>query len=250
MQRDEIIRYLNDLLDAESFRDYAPNGLQVEGKAEVNRILLGVTASQAMVDAAAERGADMLLVHHGWFWKGEPAVITGMKRRRLAKLLSHDINLVGYHIPLDAHPTLGNNAELARLLSLKPIGRAADMDLVWICEPEEGTLSLAAFVERVSSVLDRAPLVLGHTEEPLTRIALCTGAAQDWISVAAEHGAQLYLSGEVSERTTHEAVENDIVYLAAGHHATERFGIQALGRALKEAFPSLDVSYLEINNPV
>ena len=248
--RDEIVAYLNQYLKIEDFRDYAPNGLQVEGTQKVRRVMLGVSASQALVDEAVAWHADMLLVHHGWFWKGESPVITGMKRRRLAALLGADISLVAYHLPLDAHPVVGNNAKLAARLALKPLYQCGESNLVWICEPVDGVFRLEDFVSRVETGLNRKPLLLGEKKEHLRRIALCTGAAQDWVQLAAEHGADLYLSGEVSERTTHEAAENGIAYLAAGHHATERYGIQALGEHLKETFPTLEIQWKEIDNPV
>lgn len=250
MQCTELVQYLNQLLNVEVFHDYAPNGLQVEGKAEVKRIMLGVTASQALVDEAVRWGADMLLVHHGWFWKGEPAVITGMKHRRLKALLAADINLVGYHLPLDAHPTLGNNAQLALRLGLTPQYQTGESNLLWVGAPAEGTLSGEAFVERVKHVLEREPIVLGELPAVITKLGWCTGAAQDWIQTAAEEGCQVYLSGEASERTTHEAMENGIAYVGAGHHATERYGIQALGEHLKETFPELELRYVEIPNPI
>ncbi len=250
MQCTELLQYLNRLLNVETFHDYAPNGLQVEGRKEVKRILLGVTASQALVDEAVRWGADMLLVHHGWFWKGESTNIVGMKRKRLRALLCADINLVAYHLPLDAHNTLGNNAQLAKLLGVKPLYQCGESDLVWVGEPEEGAISGKAFVQRVESVLKRTPMILGELPEKITKLAWCTGAAQDWVQLAAQEGAQVYLSGEASERTTHEAVENGIAYIGAGHHATERYGIQALGKHLKSVFSELEIRYLEIDNPI
>lgn len=250
MQCTELLQYLNRLLNVEAFHDYAPNGLQVEGRKEVKRIILGVTASQALVDEAVCWGADMLLVHHGWFWKGESANVVGMKRNRLRALLCADINLVAYHLPLDAHNTLGNNAQLAKLLGLKPLYQCGESDLVWVGEPAEGSISGVAFIKRVQSVLQRTPTVLGELPQNITKLAWCTGAAQDWVQLAAQECAQLYLSGEASERTTHEAIENGIAYIGAGHHATERYGIQALGEHLKSVYPELEIRYVEIDNPI
>lgn len=250
MRRNDLIDYINKYLAVEAFKDYAPNGLQVEGTDEVNRIVLGVTASQALLEQAVAQRADMILVHHGWFWRGEPSVVVGMKKRRLATLLTHNINLAAYHLPLDAHTEIGNNAQLGMRLGFNPLYQTGEMNLVWVGEPLTEGLTASALIERVTMVLDRAPSVMGPTDKPLKKIAWCTGAAQDFLSVALEEGCDAYISGEVSERTFHEAQENDILYVAAGHHATERFGIQALGDHLLQTFPELSIQYQEINNPV
>ena len=242
--------HINTLLNVGKFRDYAPNGLQVEGRAEVKRIVTGVTASQALLDAAVECNADAVLVHHGYFWKGESQVIRGMKKRRIATLLQHDISLLGYHLPLDAHPTLGNNAQLAKLLGIRTEGVMDERELQGVgnvgslAEP----LSLDAFGQHVATVLGREPLLITGGEHPIQRIAWCTGGAQGYIQQAFELGADAYLSGEISEHTVHFARENGIHYLAAGHHATERYGIQALGNQLAERF-GLEHYFLDINNP-
>lgn len=250
MQRGELLSHLDEFLQAGMFRDYAPNGLQVEGRAEIRRILLGVSASRSLVEEAVSQKVDAILVHHGWFWRGEPAPVVGMKRERLAPLLANDINLIAYHLPLDAHPTVGNNAELGRLLDLTVTARAGDYELLWVGEPKRGEMSVAAFAERVEAVLGRRPLVLGLTERTVRRVAWCSGAAQGEIGLAAALGADLFLSGEVSERTTYEAEELGVTYLAAGHHATEQFGIRALGRHLAERWPELDLRFFDTKNPV
>ena len=250
MQIKALTDYLNTYLNAEAFKDYAPNGLQVEGRREIRRIVLGVSASQAIIDHAVAAGADCILVHHGWFWRGEPSQITGMQRRRLAALLAADINLVAYHLPLDAHPVVGNNAELGRLFGLKLEKRTGMYDLLNIGVPETGPVPVGEFCSRVERVLGRRPLAVGPTQGTVTRVGWCSGAAQDEILAAAAEGCDLYISGEISERTTYEARENGIAYLAAGHHATEKFGIQALGRHLAEVFPELEITYYEGNNPV
>lgn len=250
MQIKELTDYLNTYLNAGDFKDYAPNGLQVEGRSEIRRIVLGVSASQAIIDHAAAAGADCILVHHGWFWRGEPSQVLGMKRRRLAALLAADINLVAYHLPLDAHPVVGNNAELGRLFGLKLEKRTGMYDLLNIGVPESGPVPFGDFCSRVERVLGRRPLAVGPTEGLVTRVGWCSGAAQDEILAAAAEGCDLYISGEISERTTYEARENGIAYLSAGHHATERFGIQALGRHLSEVFPELEITYYEGDNPV
>ena len=242
--------YLNTLLNVSKFRDYAPNGLQVEGRAEVRRIVTGVTASQALLDAALEYEADAVLVHHGYFWKGEAPVIRGMKKQRLATLLKHDMSLLGYHLPLDAHPLLGNNAQLATLLGIQTEGVMDERELQGVgnvgalAEP----LSLAAFGQQVATALAREPLLIAGGEHPVQRIAWCSGGAQGYIQQAFELGADTYLSGEISEHTVHFARENGIHYIAAGHHATERYGVKALGNHLAEQF-GLKCHFVDINNP-
>lgn len=250
MQRRELLSYLNELLAVDTFHDYAPNGLQVEGREDVRRILLGVSASRSLVEEAVRIGADTILVHHGWFWRGEPSPVVGMKKKRLAPLLCHDINLMAYHLPLDAHPTLGNNAELARLLSFHVTERLGDYGLLCVGMPTQGETTVDEVVHRVEHVTGRKPLVLGEEHRVVRRVAWCSGAAQDELATAAMLGADLYLSGEVSERTTYEAQELGICYLAAGHHATELFGIQALGRHLQERWPELSISFFDTGNPV
>ena len=242
--------YLNKLLNIGKFRDYAPNGLQVEGRAEVTRIVTGVTASQALLDAAVEYGADAVLVHHGYFWKGESPVIRGMKKQRIATLIQHDISLLGYHLPLDAHPELGNNAQLAMLLGIRNEGVMDERELQSVgnigsvSEP----VSLADFGQQVATALAREPLLIAGGDHPVKRIAWCTGGAQGYIQQAFELGADTYLSGEISEHTVHFARENGIHYIAAGHHATERYGIKALGNHLAEQF-GLEHRFIDINNP-
>ena len=242
--------YLNTLLNVSKFRDYAPNGLQVEGRAEVRRIVTGVTASQALLDAALEYEADAVLVHHGYFWKGEAPVIRGMKKQRIATLLKHDMSLLGYHLPLDAHPLHGNNAQLATLLGIQTEGVMDERELQGVgnvgalAEP----LSLAAFGQQVATALAREPLLIAGGEHPVQRIAWCSGGAQGYIQQAFELGADTYLSGEISEHTVHFARENGIHYIAAGHHATERYGVKALGNHLAEQF-GLKCHFVDINNP-
>ena len=250
MNASELECYLNKLLNVGKFRDYAPNGLQVEGKSEIRRIVTGVTACQALLDAAVAHQADAVLVHHGYFWKGESPVVKGMKRQRLATLLQHDINLFGYHLPLDAHPTLGNNAQLGALLGIQNSVVMDERELQgvgnWGEFPE--ALSLQAFTTRVANALGREPLMIAGGDHPIQRIAWCSGGAQGYIQQAFELGADVYLSGEISEQTVHFARENGIHYCAAGHHATERYGILALGNHLAEQF-GLEHIFVDINNP-
>ncbi|MBO0613704.1 Nif3-like dinuclear metal center hexameric protein [Thiothrix fructosivorans] len=242
--------YLNQLLNVSKFRDYAPNGIQVEGRAEIKRIVTGVSASQALLDAAVEQGADAILVHHGYFWKGESPVIRGMKKRRLMTLLKHDMSLLGYHLPLDAHPEFGNNVQLAQLLGIHVDGvmDARELQGVGNIGTVAQPLSLVAFGQQVASALVREPLLIAGGEHPVQRIAWCTGGAQGYIQQAFELGADTYLSGEISEHTVHFARENGIHYIAAGHHATERYGIQALGEHLAQQF-GLEHLFLDLNNP-
>lgn len=240
--------YLDSLLQPGQFRDYCPNGLQVEGRDEIRCIVAGVTASQALLDAAIAVGADAILVHHGYFWKGEEGRITGLRRRRLGALLKHDINLIAYHLPLDAHPEFGNNAQLACRLGWQPEGRFGDQDIGWIGRPAT-SLTVGQLADQVAEALGRAPLLIGERTRPVRRVAWCSGGAQGYFEAAMAAGADLYLSGEISEQTVHLARESGVAYLAAGHHATERGGVQALTAHLSERF-GLDGRFIDIDNPV
>lgn len=250
MQTQDLIEHLNVYLNAASFKDYAPNGLQVEGKPEIRRIVLGVSASQALVDHACSIEADCILVHHGWFWRGERPEVVGMKQRRLKALLAHDINLIAYHLPLDAHGEVGNNAEIARVLGLEIEERGGDRELLFIGRPKEGAVKTEAFVARVAEAFGGIRVRVGETDGEIRRVGWCSGAAQDELIEAASHGCNVYISGEISERTTYEARENGILYLACGHHATETLGIRALGRHLKSQWPELEISWFDDENPV
>ena len=246
MQRDELLRHLDATLEAPRFKDYCPNGLQVEGAAEVRRIVCGVSASQALIEAAVEIGADTLLVHHGWFWRGEDPRVLGMRRRRLATLLAHEVNLIAYHLPLDAHSEFGNNAGLAKACGWRVEGRFLDQEIGYFGAAADD--SVAALAARLETVLGRQPTVVGNTGRALRRIAWCTGAAQDSLEAAVAIGADAFISGEISERTVLAARECDIAYLAAGHHATERFGPIALAEHLGARF-GLDARFIDIDNP-
>lgn len=247
MDRTQLQRHLDDLLDAARFKDYCPNGLQVEGTPEVARVVCGVTASLALIDAAIERGAQAILVHHGWFWRGEDGRITGMRRARIARLLAHDINLFAYHLPLDAHPELGNNAQLGRVLGLTPTAVAGDQGLLWTGEPAVPA-SAGELAERFGAALGRTPLLVGDAQRTVRRVAWCTGGAQGMFEQAIDAGVDLYLSGEISEQTTHTARESGVPYIAAGHHATERYGVKALGAHLAQNC-GLQVEFVDIDNP-
>ena len=265
-----LTQFCDDYLSADAFKDYAPNGLQVDGGQPIKRIVTGVTACEALIDAAIEAKADAIMVHHGYFWKGEPETITGMKGRRIRKLMQHGISMIGYHLPLDAHPIIGNNAKLAEMLGLTitealypheshPVGNIA------ICEPQ----SAKTLIQTITQALGRVPLHIssdfslsdslpndcrltneGETNHTklIERIGLCTGGAQDMIEQAAMMECDAYLSGEISERTTHSARELGIDYFACGHHATERGGIQALGELVAQHF-GLPVTFIDIDNP-
>jgi dinuclear metal center YbgI/SA1388 family protein len=245
--RDAIEKHLASTLDINRFRDYCPNGLQVEGRARVSRIVSGVTANLALLEAAVALQADMVLVHHGYFWRGEDPRVIGTRQRRLRLLLENDVNLFAYHLPLDAHPELGNNAQLAKVLGLEADGRFGEQDLGWLGVSPAKTVGELA--ERVGRALGRAPLVIGDADQPIARIAWCTGAAQGALDSAIDAGATAYLSGEISEQTVHLARESGVAYLACGHHATERYGVQAVGDSLAQLF-GVAHSFVDIENPV
>jgi dinuclear metal center YbgI/SA1388 family protein len=249
MQRDELARYLDDCLQAARFRDYCPNGLQVEGRDEVSRIVCGVTASQALIEAAIAAGADAMLVHHGWFWRGEDGRVTGFRKQRMARLLAHDINLYAYHLPLDAHPELGNNAQLAQHLGWSVDGQFGEQDVGFYGSPAASGQTAAELAAELARVLGRQPQLLGNGGRHLQRIAWCSGGAQGYFEAAIALGADCFISGEVSEQTWHLAQECGVPYIAAGHHATERYGVQALGAHL-QAQCGLACEFIDIDNPV
>jgi len=244
----EIARHANELLQADRFNDYCPNGLQVEGARPVLKLASGVTASRAFIEAALEWGADALLVHHGYFWKGEDARITGMKRDRLRLLLNNDVSLLAYHLPLDAHPELGNNAQLARRLGLKVDGALRE-DGIGLIGRLPSVMDAQALGEHLQTCLGRAPMWIPGAAASIERIGWCTGAAQDFIEQAVALGMDAYISGEISEQTVHVAREAGIHYFAAGHHATERDGARALGEHLAGVF-KLQHVFIDIENPV
>lgn len=248
IRREDLRTCLDTLLDAVRFRDYCPNGLQVEGRAEIRRVVCGVTASQSLIDVAIERQADALLVHHGWFWKNEDGRVTGHRKQRLASLLAHDISLFAYHLPLDAHPELGNNAQLAARLGWDITGRFAEQDIGFVGAPAAPTFA-GALALQVETCLGRKPLLVGAPTHEVKRIAWCSGGAQSYFEAALATGADIFVSGEISEQTVHLARETGMAYLAAGHHATERYGVMALGAHLEEKF-GIDCKFVDIDNPV
>ena len=248
MQTSELLDYTGRLLEVSRFRDYCPNGLQVEGRCETSRLATAVTASLAVLERAIAGGADSLLVHHGYFWKNEPPVISGPRRARLALLLRHDVNLLAYHLPLDAHPLMGNNAALAQRLGLRIDGWFGDQAIAAWGEAAQAQ-TLRDFARVVEARLARPPLCIGDPGRPVRRIAWCTGAAQDLLEAAVGLGVDAFLTGEVSERTVHLARETGVGFLAAGHHATERYGVQSLGVHLAERF-GLEHFFIDDENPV
>jgi dinuclear metal center YbgI/SA1388 family protein len=249
MLLNELGNYLNQILNIVHFRDYCPNGVQVEGRSEVRQLVSGVTASLGFLEEAVAAGADTVLVHHGYFWRGEDPCLVGIKRRRIALLLANDINLLAYHLPLDAHPEFGNNARLAWRLGLVETGRFGDQSLGMhgtLPPPASNLRELRLNVERV---LSRKPLVIGDDERTVRRVAWCTGGAQDYFEEAIQLGVDAFITGEISERSVHLARESGVAFISAGHHATERYGVQALGEHLSQRF-GINHRFIDVDNPV
>ena len=242
---EELKNYCNNYLNVNKFKDYCPNGLQVEGTPSVNKIVSGVSANLELIELAIEEKADAIFVHHGIFWDNEPKTITGAKRHKVSLLLDHNISLFGFHLPLDDHYEVGNNVELGRRLGIKNMQQVADT-LLWQGELKT---SISDFSKLIEEKLDRSPQVFGAQQDEIHKIAWCTGGAQGFIDDAINLNVDLYLSGEVSEKTPAAAKESNIAYIAAGHHATERYGIQALCRHLCSKF-TLQHQYIEVDNPV
>jgi dinuclear metal center YbgI/SA1388 family protein len=245
METNDLNNYLNGLLQPERFSDYCPNGLQVEGKRELHKIVTGVTASMELLQAALQVNADAVLVHHGYFWRNEILPIVGIKKLRIQFLLQHEINLFAYHLPLDMHAELGNNVMLAKQLDLKITKWAEMLALAELDSP----ITLKSLAEKIETKLKRRPQVIGDLNKSIKNIALCTGAAQGYIEQAFAANVDVYISGEISEQTVHIARESGVAYIAAGHHATERYGIQALGEHLAQKF-GLQHEFIDIENPV
>lgn len=246
----ELVNYTNDLLEIDRFQDYCPNGLQVEGKPQIQRLISGVTASQALIDAAIDRRADAILVHHGYFWRGEEARIVGLKRRRIKSLLDHNISLLAYHLPLDAHPVYGNNVQLGKRLQLTVEGQfGADIPAIGLYGRLAEPMLAVDFADQLEVILGHRPLHVPAASKSIRSIAWCTGAAQGYIEQAISLGVDAYLTGEASEQTVHLAREGDIHFYAAGHHATERDGARALAEHLAQQF-DLEQQFVDIPNPV
>lgn len=249
VQRDELTAYMNALLGCERFKDYGPNGLQVEGRPQINNVVCGVTASLALIDQAIVMQADALIVHHGLFWRGQDGRVVGWMKQRLHRLLAADMNLYAYHLPLDASPEVGNNAQLGSRLGLEVIEYIGEQGLIALGQPQDGSCwSLDQLTQRVRDTLQREPLVIAGDGRPLCKLAWCSGGAQGFFEFAIAAGADAYLTGEISEPQMHYARESGVAFLACGHHATERFGIQALGQRISNHF-GLGCAYVEVDNP-
>ena len=249
IQRQQLLNYLNQELNVAAIKDYCPNGLQVEGSDTIRHVVTGVTASQRLIDAAIEKGADTLLVHHGYFWKGEEPTVTGMKRRRLGSLIQHNINLIAYHLPIDVHPVWGNNAQLGALMGCSDITAVNGITPEGVVMQGSVDTTFADLVITIEHALGK-PCVATESaqQDVVTRVAWCTGGGQSFIEQAATAGAEVFITGEVSEQTIHIAREMNIGFIAAGHHATERYGVKAVGEHLANEF-GLSVDFIDIDNP-
>jgi len=246
--RETVLELLDQELRPELTRDYCPNGLQVEGSQTVNKLVSGVTACQALIDCAVEAQADAILVHHGFFWRGEDSRLIGMKAARVRALMQHDINLFAYHLPMDLHPTMGNNAGLGRVMGVEAFGMLDPSDHsmpVFVGDAASRTTAtdIAASLELN---LGRSVTLVG--EGAVSSIGWCTGGGQGYIDAAADAGCDLFVSGEMSEQTVHVARERGIAFIAAGHHATERFGPQSIGQWLGAQL-GIDHQFVDINSP-
>jgi dinuclear metal center YbgI/SA1388 family protein len=248
MRLNELRDYIESELAVSRFRDYCPNGLQVEGRAEVSRIATAVTASQAVLQVATAWGADAILVHHGYFWRNEEAAIAGIKKRRIAHLLQHDVSLLAYHLPLDAHPVFGNNALLGERLGFTRQGNFGEQDIACYGELVQ-PMSLQQLGRHIELTLQRSPLVIAHANPNIARIAWCSGGGQGYFEQAVALGVDAFLTGEISEQNVHVAQETGVAFIAAGHHATERFGVLALGEHLSTRF-GLEHQFFDQDNPV
>ena len=246
ISRADLLAAANRILQPERFKDYGPNGLQVEGRHDIRRLVTGVTASLALIEAALEAKADAILVHHGLFWRGQDACVTGWMKSRLQRLLSNDVSLLAYHLPLDAEPHLGNNARIGQLFGWECDAYFGDQQLG--CMADANFSNLDELVERVSKTFKRTPVVVGESRRPIKRVAWCSGGAQSYFEDAIAAGADVFLTGELSEPQTHYARECGVVYVAAGHHATERYGVQALGDALAREL-GIHHEFIDIDNP-
>lgn len=243
----DLVRQCDALLHPENYHDYAPNGLQVMGSEEVTSVVTGVTACLELIDRAAELNAQAILVHHGWFWKREDPRIVGVKGARVRRLIESGINLVAYHLPLDDQPDFGNNALIGKALGFECTGSFGEDNLGRLGTTPD--ITVPELTVKITAELARTPLVVGPQDKTIRRVAWCTGAAQDMIEAAADACCDCFISGEISERTTHIAREAGITYFACGHHATERFGIRALGEILAQE-SGLDVRFIDVENPI
>ena len=248
--RQQLLAAFDSLLQPERFKDFGPNGLQLEGKASVARIVSGVTASLALIDAAVAARADAIFVHHGLFWRGQDGRVTGWMKQRLAPLFAHDINLFAYHLPLDAHPELGNNAQLALQIGLRPSGRFGEQDLGFLGERNDGDAfaDASALASHLHKLLGRSVVQVGRPAAPIRKIAWCTGGAQGYFEDAIAAGADAFITGEISEPQAHYARECNVAFFACGHHATERYGAPAVAAQVAAQF-GIEHQFIDIDNP-
>ncbi|MBL80181.1 MAG: Nif3-like dinuclear metal center hexameric protein [Nitrosomonadaceae bacterium] len=244
----QLESYLDTLLNISHFSDYCPNGLQVEGRSEIKKIVSGVTASLELLHAAIDENADAIVVHHGYFWRGEDTRLVGIRKRRIELLLANKVSLFAYHLPLDAHPTIGNNAQLGKRLSFIEAGRFGEQNIAMYGTSTQ-ELTLGELGTSIEKVLLRKPLIIGNKDMRIQDVAWCTGAAQDYFDDAIHLGVDAYITGEISERIVHVARESKVAFIAAGHHATERYGVQELGESLAKKF-GIKHTFIDINNPV
>lgn len=245
----ELEKIINQKLNSDAIKDYVPNGLQIEGRENIQKILTGVTASLEFIDAAIARNVDAVIVHHGYFWKSETPVIRGMKYVRIKKLIENGINLYAYHLPLDLHAELGNNAQLAKMWNIQDVMPISEQQPLVLTGNLSQEISVDEFSQMIETSLDRKPFIEASGPKMIKRIAWCSGAAQDYLEDAANAGFDAFITGEVSERTIYIARELGIHFIAAGHHATERDGVKALGQWLAQEY-SFDVEFIDINNPI
>lgn len=250
IDRQQLLQTLDALLQPERFRDYGPNGLQVEGAAHVRKIVSGVTASRALIEAAIAAKADTIFVHHGLFWRGQDGRVTGWLKQRLSLLLAHDINLIAYHLPLDAHPELGNNAQLALKLGLRTLGRFGEQDLGFVgeCSNSVGFEHAGSLAAHVEKTLNRQVLLVGDARRAIRKIGWCTGGAQDYFEAAIAAGADVFITGEISEPQAHYARESGVAFIACGHHASERYGAPAVASHVAAQL-GLAHEFIDIDNP-
>ncbi|MDP2254648.1 MAG: Nif3-like dinuclear metal center hexameric protein [Polaromonas sp.] len=248
--RQDLLQAFDALLQPARFKDYGPNGLQVEGRAQIQKIVSGVTASRALIEAAIEARADALFVHHGLFWRGQDGCVTGWMKQRLALLLAHDINLFAYHLPLDAHPEWGNNAQLGLQLGLHASARFGEQDLGFMGGRADGGsfASAAALADYVKNVLNRPVVQVGRAQSAIKNIAWCSGGAQGYFEAAIAAGADAFITGEISEPQAHYAREMGVAFIACGHHASERYGAPAVASQVAAQF-GLDHQFIDIDNP-
>ena len=250
VDRDQLKRALDEELNSAAFNDYCPNGLQVEGSAVISRVVSGVTACQALIDRAVALEADAILVHHGYFWRGEDPCLVGMKGRRVSALIRANINLFAYHLPLDNHPMLGNNAGLGRALKFSSWSSLKEHDASYpvFTGSYEKNRPLSEVSQGLSEVLGRSITTVGEADTTIRSVAWCTGGGQGYIDDAADAGVDLFITGEMSEQTVHVARERNIAFIAAGHHATERFGARALGDWVAKKF-DIEHEFVDIDSP-